>query len=156
MHPVIRVIARSEFPSTKAETTALRSSVLNLFMPEICLIGQARLTKKMKKVLTVVCSNRHKRLPRSRKNMAEPLAEERKFFSEHQDEWKRLHAEKFVLVKGQELIGTFNRPEDALAEGARRFGEQPFLVRHVNHDEKNLYIPALVLGILNARSTQPV
>ena len=32
--------------------------------------------------------------------MAEPLAEERKFFSEHQSEWKDAHAGKFVLVKG--------------------------------------------------------
>jgi hypothetical protein len=57
--------------------------------------------------------------------MAEPLAEERKFFSEHQSEWKDADAGKFVLVKGRELIGTFNRAEDAVAEGARRFGQEP-------------------------------
>ena len=88
--------------------------------------------------------------------MAEPLAEERKFFSEHQSEWKKTHAGKFVLVREKELIGTFNRPEDAVAEGARRFGTEPFLVRHVDHSEEELYIPALALGILNARSAQPV
>ncbi len=88
--------------------------------------------------------------------MAEPLAEERKFFSEHQSEWKKAHPGKFVLVKGKQLIGTFNKPEDAVAEGARLFGTEPFLVRHVDHSEEKLYIPALALGILNARSTQPV
>jgi len=89
------------------------------------------------------------------KPMAEPLAEERKFFSEHQSEWKDAHAGKFVLVKGKELVGTFNRAEDAIAEGARRFGKEPFLVRSVDQ-EKDIYIPALALGILNARSSQPV
>ena len=91
-----------------------------------------------------------------RKAMAEPLAEERKYFSECQSEWKKAHGGKFVLVKGKELIGTFNRPEDAVAEGARRFGTEPFLVRSVDHSEENLYIPALALGILDARSAQPV
>jgi hypothetical protein len=90
------------------------------------------------------------------KSMAEPLVEERKFFSEHKSEWKKAHPGKFVLVKGRQLIGTFNKPEDAVAEGARLFGAESFLVRHVDHSEKELYIPALALGILNARSTQPV
>ena len=87
--------------------------------------------------------------------MAEPLAEEREYFSEHQSEWREAHAGKFVLVKGRELVGTFNRAEDAITEGARRFGEEPFLVRSVDQ-EKDIYIPALALGILDARSAQPV
>ena len=58
--------------------------------------------------------------------------------------------------EGKELIGTFNRAEDAVAEGARRFGSESFLVRHVDHAEEELYIPALALGILDARSTQPI
>jgi hypothetical protein len=57
---------------------------------------------------------------------------EGKYFSECQSEWKKAHGGKFVLVKGKELIGTFNRPEDAVAEGARRFGTEPFLVRSVD------------------------
>ena len=39
--PVMRVTARSELPSTKAATTALRSSVLNLFVSAICVTGHA-------------------------------------------------------------------------------------------------------------------
>jgi hypothetical protein len=88
--------------------------------------------------------------------MAEPLAEERKFFAEQQSEWKKAHAGKFVLVKGKQLIGTFNRAEDAVAEGARRFGTEPFLVRNVEQTENEVYIPALALGILTACSTQSV
>lgn len=88
--------------------------------------------------------------------MAEPLTEERKFFAEHRSEWKKAHTGKFVLVKGRQLIGTFNRAEDAVAEGARRFGTEPFLVRNVEQSEDEVYIPALALGILNACSTQSV
>lgn len=88
--------------------------------------------------------------------MSEPLAEERKYFHQCQAEWKKAHSGKFVLVKGKELVGTYNHAEDAVAEGARRFGAEPFLVRSVDQTEDNLYIPALALGILNARSAQPV
>jgi hypothetical protein len=73
-----------------------------------------------------------------------------------QSEWKKAHAGKFVLIKGKQLIGAFDKAEDAVAEGARLFGTQPFLVRHVDHNEETLHIPALALGILNACSTQPV
>jgi len=88
--------------------------------------------------------------------MAEPLKEERKYFTDHQVEWRKTYPGKFALVKGNQLVGTFNRPEDAIAEGARRFGTEPFLVRSVDQVEEEVYIPALALGILNAGSTQPV
>ncbi len=88
--------------------------------------------------------------------MAEPLEEERKYFTDHQVEWRKTYPGKFALVKGNQLVGTFNRPEDAIAEGARRFGTEPFLVRSVDQVEEEVYIPALALGILNAGSTQPV
>jgi hypothetical protein len=90
------------------------------------------------------------------RSMAEPLIEERKYFREHQAEWRKTYPGKFVLVKGNQLIGTFNRPEDAIAEGARRFGTETFLVRSIDQAEEEIYIPALALGILNAGSTQPV
>jgi hypothetical protein len=88
-----------------------------------------------------------------------PLETERKYFAEKQEEWKTAHPGKFVLVKGERLIGTFNRPEDAVAEGARLFGQESFLVRHVDQVEKDVYIPALALGLLSplhASPTHPV
>jgi hypothetical protein len=42
-------MARKELPSTKAATTAVRSSMLNLFMTALCLIGQALSTPKIMK-----------------------------------------------------------------------------------------------------------
>ena len=85
------------------------------------------------------------------------LETERQFFSEHLAELLSQHGEKFVVVKDDELIGAFNTIEDALAEGARRFGLTPFLVRQVTATaEKEINIPALTLGILRADSSRPV
>jgi hypothetical protein len=84
-----------------------------------------------------------------------PLETERKYFAVHQEEWKKAHPGKFVLVKGEKLIGTFNRPEDAITEGARLFGQESFLVRHVDQAEKDVYIPALALGLLGPLNASP-
>lgn len=83
------------------------------------------------------------------------LEKERKYFETNRKQWVALHPGKFVLVKGEELIGVFDKPEDALAEGARRFGLDSFLVRQVKEAEELIYIPALTLGILRADSTRP-
>lgn len=79
------------------------------------------------------------------------LEKERTFFQQHREEWLSKFPGKFVLVKGEELIGAFNTPDDALIEGARRFGLDSFLVRRVEQAEEDVYIPALTLGILTGK-----
>ncbi len=78
------------------------------------------------------------------------LGQERQFYTEKKAEWLPIHAGKFVLIKGDELIGVFNTVDEALAEGARRFGLGPFLVRRVEVQETEAEVPALMLGILRA------
>ena len=84
------------------------------------------------------------------------LEKERKYFEQNRKEWLSKFPAKFVLVKGEQLVGTFDKPEDALAEGARRFGGESFLVRRVEESEQLVYIPALTLGILRADSTHSI
>jgi hypothetical protein len=79
-----------------------------------------------------------------------PLETELQFFAENKAKWLPVHAGKFVLVKEKELLGVFDTTDAALAEGARRFGSQSFLVRQVNATEEKIYIPALALGLLYA------
>lgn len=55
-----------------------------------------------------------------------------------------------VLIHGDELAGVFGTTTEALAEGARRFGRGPFLVRPVSSEEPIVSNPALSLGILRA------
>lgn len=79
-----------------------------------------------------------------------PLEEELQFFADNRADWQKVHAGKFVLVKGRELLGTFDTSDAAIAEGAKRFGSQSFLVRQVNAADESIYIPALALGLLYA------
>jgi hypothetical protein len=84
------------------------------------------------------------------------LENERKFFEQHRLEWMKNSPGKFALVKKEELVGTFDTVQAALAEGARRFGTESFLVRQVEEVEQLFYIPALTLGILRANSTHSI
>ena len=85
------------------------------------------------------------------------LENERKYFAEHRADLLARYAGQFALVKDEELLGTFNTIEEALAEGARRFGLQPFLVRQITAaEEKEINIPALTLGLLRADSSRPI
>lgn len=61
-----------------------------------------------------------------------------------------------VLIHGDELIGVYATEAQALSEGARRFGREPFLVRQVRDKEPVFSNPALSLGILRASSTPSV
>ncbi len=81
------------------------------------------------------------------------LEKERKYFESNRSEWLKAYFGKFVLIKDENLIGTFDNQKDALIEGARRFGKESFLVRKVEDSEELLYIPALTLGILRADTT---
>ncbi len=83
------------------------------------------------------------------------LEQERQYFADNLADWLRSFPGKFVVVKGQELIGVFDTIEDALSEGARRFTLEPFLVRRVQETGDEINIPALTLGILRANSTRP-
>ncbi|HBR58317.1 MAG TPA: hypothetical protein DEA22_12765 [Blastocatellia bacterium] len=85
------------------------------------------------------------------------LDRERKLFEKKKSELTAKHLGKFVLIKGDKLIGLFNTVEEALSEGARQFGLVPFLVRQVSMEgEGDISIPALSLGLLRANSTRPL
>jgi hypothetical protein len=82
------------------------------------------------------------------------LEEEIQFYEENLPDWLQRHEARVVLVKGRELVGFFDNEEDALEEGARRFGLTSFLVRRVLEKQPLIYIPALVHGVLGADSQQ--
>jgi hypothetical protein len=68
-------------------------------------------------------------------------------FEEHKAEWLSRYQERFVLVKGRELIGVFNTIEEALEEGVRHFGLTSFLIKRVEEEEDEVQIPAVTLGL---------
>ena len=78
---------------------------------------------------------------------------ELKYFEINRTGWLKDHYGKFVLIKGEKFLGAFDNQKDALAEGARRFGMQSFLIKKLEEAEELIYIPALTLGILHADSS---
>jgi hypothetical protein len=42
---------------------------------------------------------------------------------------------RFVLIKGDEIVGDFGSYDDALLEGYRQFGNVEFFVKEVREDE---------------------
>jgi hypothetical protein len=80
-----------------------------------------------------------------------PLEEELKYFNSIRDELIKNHDGKFALVMGQVLAGTFDRAEDAYGEGVRLYGTKPFLVKQILREEPTETIPALTVGLMDAR-----
>ena len=81
----------------------------------------------------------------------QPLKEELEFFQEHRAEWLEHYESKFVLVRNKKMIDTFTTMKEAFNEGVKRFGAKPFLIKQILKDEPTQEIPALTLGLLNAR-----
>ena len=57
---------------------------------------------------------------------------------------------QYALIKGQELIGTFTKMEEAYEEGVKRFGTEPFLIKQILKEDPTETLPALSLGLLRA------
>lgn len=72
--------------------------------------------------------------------MGAALETERKFFNDHQPRWPEAYPGKFVLVKGEALIGVFDSDTTAVSEGIQRFGLESFLVRGVSEKEETIRI----------------
>lgn len=83
------------------------------------------------------------------------LEQEISYYQSHLNEWLSKYPGKIVVIKGEELIGVYDDQDNALAEGARRFGLSSFLVRPVQAQQEEFRIPALTLGLLNADPARP-
>ena len=87
--------------------------------------------------------------------MTEMLEQERDYYDAHLQEWLQHMAGRFVLIKNADLVGTYDTVEDAITDGAHRFGLQSYLVRRVEQQQEAVSAPALMLGLLNARFQRP-
>jgi hypothetical protein len=82
------------------------------------------------------------------------LETERDYFEKHREDLLRQYPGKFVVIKDQQLVGSFETIQDALGAGAREFGTTSFLVRRTDESPEDVSIPALTLGLLSADSSQ--
>ena len=60
------------------------------------------------------------------------------------------HLGKFVLIKGDQLVGTYDNAGNAYNAGVKNFGKEPFLVRRVSEGEEVYENHALSLGLIHA------
>lgn len=84
------------------------------------------------------------------------LHEETQFFRDNLEKFLNLYPGQIALIKKSELVGVFGSEEEALNEGTKLFGFQPFLIRRIERNGHELFIPALALGILGAHTPQKV
>ncbi len=84
------------------------------------------------------------------------LERERAYFDRLQPHFLTVFPGRFVLIKGEELISSYDTFEDALQEGAKRFGSGSFLIRRVDQISEEISIPALAVGMLHADPTLSV
>ena len=79
------------------------------------------------------------------------LEKELAFYESTKDQLLKHHEGKHVLIVGDEQLGVFDRPEDAYAAGIEQRGNVPMLIKRVEKEERVETIPAMVLGLINAR-----
>jgi hypothetical protein len=72
------------------------------------------------------------------------LADEIATYQNHLPQLLREQADRFVLIKGADVLGTFPDRLSALREGYRQFGIVPFLVRQIADPEPVVYLPNAV------------
>lgn len=60
------------------------------------------------------------------------------------------HLGKFVVIKQDEFLGTFDTAENAYNAGVKKYGRQVFLVRRVSAKEETYENQALSLGLIHA------
>lgn len=78
------------------------------------------------------------------------LREELEFFNSMRSKWLESYRDKFVLIKGKDLIGVFDSFRAAYEAGVKKLGNTPFLIKRVTEKEQVERFPALTLGILHA------
>jgi len=78
------------------------------------------------------------------------LEQELQFFESMRAKWVGNYKDKFVLIKGKELLGVFDTFGDAYRVGVGKFGNTPFLIKRVSEEEQVERFPALTLGVIHA------
>lgn len=69
----------------------------------------------------------------------QPLQRELNTFKRKKKELITEAKGQFVLIKGSEVVDTFKNYEDALSEGYKKFGNEPFLVKEISTVEEVNY-----------------
>jgi hypothetical protein len=75
-----------------------------------------------------------------------PLERELKTYQRHKEKLLAKAEGKYVLIKNSQVVGVFDTDGAALREGARRFGNVPFLVKKIVRVEVPLDFSSNIFG----------
>lgn len=64
------------------------------------------------------------------------LSKELETYEAHKGQLVSDSVGKFVVIKGDDVIDTWDTFEDAIKAGYGRFGMEPFLVKHIQGDQQ--------------------
>ncbi|MCY4150629.1 MAG: hypothetical protein OXE94_00115 [Aestuariivita sp.] len=84
-------------------------------------------------------------MPRQHDNL---LSEELRFYQENKEDFLHKYTNRYLLIKGSTLVGTFAAKKQAIGQGVRQFGNEPFLIRLSGEDTPTFTVPVLALGLL--------
>lgn len=79
-----------------------------------------------------------------------PLKEEIQYFEKNKAKLLADHEGKFVVIRGDHLLGAYDTVENAYNAGIKAYGDQQFLVRKATASEHDLTNLALMHGLINA------
>jgi hypothetical protein len=74
------------------------------------------------------------------------LATEEATYEHHRSELVTSSADRYVLIKGHEIVGTFPDEPAAYREGLQRFGNVPFFIRRIAAVDPPVQFTSLLLG----------
>ena len=74
------------------------------------------------------------------------LEEEITTYEKHKEQLVSKANNKFVLIKNSEIIEIYESRLDALKEGYKKFGKEPFLVKQITPVEVPLQFTSNLLG----------
>lgn len=63
------------------------------------------------------------------------LKTEEKYFEANKTEYFSKYLDKYVLIKGEELVGVFDTAQSAYEAGLAKFGNQPMFIKNVKEKE---------------------
>ena len=79
--------------------------------------------------------------------MAQVLDTELETYAKNRDQLIGTSEGKFVLIRGDQVIGVYDSKMDAIAQGCQKFGNVPFLVKQVVKVEVPQNFISSLLGI---------
>lgn len=83
-------------------------------------------------------------------NKSVALQKELTFFNKNKGEYLKHYKNKFLLIKGENLVGSFDAEEQAYETGIQKYGNEPFLIKQVLEQEPTLTVSSLSVGLTNA------